>query len=360
MSAELQKQLDALLVKTAAASQKLDVPTKQERLQSMRQSMARPDFWEDSSKAQDMSKKFAKLDRQIGPWLKLDTRTQELSELIQMNDSSLENEIQKLLASAEESYGQLEFDLKFDGAYDDYDALITVQSGAGGTDAQDWAQMLQRMYIRWCERNDMKAELIEESSGEEAGIKSSTIGVSGSYVYGRLRGEHGVHRLVRMSPFNSGGTRETSFAMVEILPQIDTPEEVAIDEGDVRIDVYRASGHGGQSVNTTDSAVRITHLPTNIVVSIQNEKSQIQNRETAMKVLRSKLAQLRLEQHKDRIDDLKGPSQEAAWGNQIRSYVLHPYTMVKDGRTKHETTDVKAVLDGDINGFIDSYLSQAH
>lgn len=216
----------------------------------------------------------------------------------------------------------------------------------------DWTAILLRMYLRWAEKAGYKAELLEESTGDEAGIKSAVVSISGVNAFGKLQGEHGVHRLVRLSPFNADNLRQTSFAMVEVLPQIDAPDEVEIDEKDVRIDTFRASGHGGQSVNTTDSAVRVTHIPTNIVVSIQNEKSQIQNKEVAMKILRSKLAQLQMEQHAERISELKGPNQEAAWGNQIRNYVLHPYTLVKDTRTKFEVKDAQKILDGDLDPFL--------
>ncbi len=226
----------------------------------------------------------------------------------------------------------------------------------GGTDAADFTQMLERMYLRWAENSNVQAKVIEQSAGEEAGIKSSVIEMNGPYAYGKLKGEHGVHRLVRLSPFNADNLRQTSFALVEVLPQIETPEEVKIDDKDLKIDVFRAGGHGGQSVNTTDSAVRVTHLPTGITVSIQNERSQIQNKETALKVLRSKLAQLQLEQHEENLEKLKGPSKSAEWGAQIRNYVLHPYTMVKDTRTKYEERDAQSVLDGKIDGFINAYL----
>jgi peptide chain release factor 2 len=215
--------------------------------------------------------------------------------------------------------------------------------------------MLERMYLRFTEKAGMSTTIVERSTGEEAGIKSSVIEVTGSYAYGKLKSEHGVHRLVRLSPFNSDNLRQTSFALVEVLPQIDAPDEVMIEDKDLRIDVYRASGHGGQSVNTTDSAVRVTHMPTNIVVSIQNERSQLQNRETAMKILRSKLAQLKLEQHAADISQLR-VGESANWGSQIRNYVLHPYTMVKDTRTKHEDQNAQGVLDGKLDGFIDAYL----
>ena len=215
--------------------------------------------------------------------------------------------------------------------------------------------MLERMYMRFSEKHDMSSSIVERSTGEEAGIKSSVIEISGAYVYGKLKSEHGVHRLVRLSPFNSDNLRQTSFALVEVLPQIDTPDKVVIDEKDLKIDVYRAGGHGGQSVNTTDSAVRVTHIPTGIVVAIQNERSQLQNRETAMKILRGKLAQLQIEQHAASISDLQA-GESANWGSQIRNYVLHPYTMVKDTRTKYEDRDASSVLDGKLDGFIESFL----
>jgi peptide chain release factor 2 len=212
------------------------------------------------------------------------------------------------------------------------------------------------MYVRWAEKNRLEVKTIDESAGDEAGLKSATIEISGPFIYGKLKGEHGVHRLVRLSPFNSDNLRQTSFAKVEVMPKIDRPDDLNIDEKDLKTDVYRSGGHGGQSVNTTDSAVRITHLPTGIVVAIQNERSQLQNRETAMTILRSRLAQLQLEQHRENLAELKGPNQSAEWGNQIRSYVLHPYKQVKDLRTKYETSDPDAVLDGDLDPLINAYL----
>ncbi|HEU4715267.1 MAG TPA: peptide chain release factor 2, partial [Candidatus Saccharimonadales bacterium] len=243
------------------------------------------------------------------------------------------------------------------GEYDDHNAILRITAGVGGTDAQDWAEMCERMYLRWAEKNSFATSTVERSTGEEAGIKTSVIELTGPYAYGRLRSENGVHRLVRLSPFNSDNLRQTSFALVEILPQIDAPEEVALNDKDLKIDVYRAGGHGGQSVNTTDSAVRVTHLPTGIVVAIQNERSQLQNKEMAMKILRSKLAQLRLEQHAESISDLHA-GESANWGSQIRNYVLHPYTLVKDTRTKYEERDANSVLDGKIDGFMTAYLEQ--
>lgn len=339
--------IDQALVKLGAE----DITTRIEELQTQ---MAKPDFWQDNAKAQEVVKQEAKLRAQLEPWQNLQKEVSDIVELA--NDQSLAEELATQVAAAQKKYNELQINLQFSGKYDDHDAILRLSAGVGGTDAQDWAQMLMRMYLRWAEAGGMKAEVIEESAGEEAGIKSATITISGSYAYGKLKGEHGVHRLVRLSPFNADNLRQTSFALVEVLPQIDTPDEVAVDEKDLRIDVFRAGGHGGQSVNTTDSAVRITHLPTGIVVAIQNERSQLQNKETAMKILRSKLAQLQLEQHKDQISDLKA-TKSADWGAQIRNYVLHPYTLVKDTRTGHEEQDAQKVLDGGIESFIAAYLN---
>lgn len=311
-----------------------------------------PTIWNDTVRAQEVSKQQAKLATLISPWQALRQQLIDLRELAELGDDALKPDLTEQLVSAQGEFAALQKDLKYNGPYDDHDTVLRLQAGAGGVDAMDWTSMLLRMYLRWAERSGYKAELIEESRGDEAGIKSAVISVSGVHAYGKLQGEHGVHRLVRLSPFNSDNLRQTSFAMVEVLPQIDAPDEVEIDEGDLRIDVFRAGGHGGQSVNTTDSAVRITHIPTNIVVSIQNERSQIQNKETAMKILRSKLAQLQIEQHAEKISELKGPNQEAAWGNQIRNYVLHPYTLVKDTRTKFEVKDAAKVLDGNLDEFL--------
>jgi peptide chain release factor 2 len=326
--------------------------------QLLQKQMSASDFWQDNQRAQTLTKQEAKLQTQLAPWRKLSQEAGELQELAESGDPSLEGELHQQLTALEHEFETHKRDLLFSGKYDDHDAILRLSAGAGGTDAQDWASMLLRMYTRWAEHSGMKVELVEQSAGEEAGIKSATLSMSGSYAYGKLRGEHGVHRLVRLSPFNSDNLRQTSFALVEVLPQIDAPEEVELDDKDLRVDVFRAGGHGGQSVNTTDSAVRVTHLPTGITVSIQNERSQLQNKETALKVLRSKLAQLAVEQHQDKIDQLKGPTKSAEWGAQIRNYVLHPYTMVKDTRTKHEEHDAQAVLDGKIDGFISSYLEQ--
>jgi peptide chain release factor 2 len=319
--------------------------------------MQAADFWSDNERAQNISKKQSSLQQRVDFWSHLKNSVNDLVELGSLHDETLKDGLEKQFSELSIAYTKAKRELQFSGPFDSSDVILSIYAGAGGTDAQDWAQMLLRMYTRYAESNSLKFELIDSSSGEEAGIKSATVAISGGqFLYGKLQAENGVHRLVRLSPFNSDNLRQTSFARVEIMPQITSPKDVEIDEKDLKIDVYRAGGKGGQSVNTTDSAVRITHLPTNIVVAIQNERSQLQNKETAMTIVRSKLAQLQLEQHKEKISDLKGPNEQAAWGNQIRNYVMHPYSLVKDTRNKHETVDVQGVLDGAIDEFIEAYL----
>lgn len=354
---DLIKKLESLRTQVAAGLKKLNTDTLRTELKRLQVAMAAPDFWQDVHAAQATAQREAKLRNRLEPWLALAAETNDALELAKAGDADLLPELAKQLADLQQTYQGLKQDLLFSGKYDSHDAILRLSAGVGGTDAQDWTQMLVRMYTRWAEQNSMKLELIEESAGEEAGIKSATLAVSGTFAYGKLRGEHGVHRLVRLSPFNADSLRQTSFALVEVLPQIDAPDEVRIDDKDLRIDVFRAGGNGGQSVNTTDSAVRITHIPTNTVVSIQNERSQLQNRETAMKILRSKLAQLQLEQHQESLAGLKA-TKSADWGSQIRNYVLHPYTLVKDTRTGHETNNAQGVLDGNLGGFIEAYLTR--
>lgn len=348
----LQKQIDQ-------AAQSLKIGDLTDELASLKLASEQPDFWTDSATAQATMQQIAKLETRITPWKELQKGVNDLVELAALHDDSMQPELEQQLDALDSRYSSLKDDLKFAGPYDDHDAILTLSAGAGGTDAQDWTQMLFRMYTRFFEKSGWKYILVEEAVGEEAGLKSATLEVSGSFAYGKLKGEHGVHRLVRLSPFNSDNLRQTSFAKVEISPKIDKPNEVEIDEKDLKIDVYRSGGHGGQSVNTTDSAVRITHLPTGIVVAIQNERSQLQNKETALGILRGRLAQLQLEQHAEKLGELKGPNEQAAWGNQIRSYVLHPYKQVKDLRTRYETSDPDAVLDGDLEPLIQAYLEQA-
>lgn len=349
---ELQKQIEVLQQALRESWDNAGFAEKENSLVVLSEQLQDPAIWDDSQNAQRIAKQQAKLESQLSPWLTVRTKLDELRELAALEDDSLSNEMQTQITSAEKQLSELQKELRYNGPYDDHDVILRLHAGAGGVDAMDWTAMLLRMYLRWAEKVGYKTELIEQSSGDEAGVKSAVLAMSGVHAFGKLQGEHGVHRLVRLSPFNADNLRQTSFAMVEVLPQIDTPDEVEIADSDIRVDTFRASGNGGQSVNTTDSAVRITHLPTNIVVSIQNEKSQIQNKETALKVLRSKLAQLQIEQHAEKIDELKGPNQEAAWGNQIRNYVLHPYTLVKDTKTKFEVKDAQKVLDGELDPFL--------
>ena len=354
---QITRQLDILAQQVAQALLKIKATELTAELARLQKQMAEADFWKDTIAAQKVTQREASLRSRLEPWQQFDRDIQDARELASSGDDSLHAELAEQVQTMQTKYQELQKELLFDGPYDDHDAILRLSAGVGGTDAQDWTQMLERMYLRWAEKSGMKATVLEESQGEEAGIKSAVIGVSGTNAYGKLRSEHGVHRLVRLSPFNADSLRQTSFALVEVLPQIDTPDEVQIDDKDLKIDVYRASGHGGQSVNTTDSAVRITHIPTNVVVAIQNERSQLQNRETAMKILRSKLAQMQLEQHQESLAGLKA-TKSADWGAQIRNYVLHPYTLVKDTRTGHETHDAQKVLDGDIDEFITAYLER--
>ncbi len=344
----------------AEAYERLDIVRRGEALAQMQEQMLAPDFWQDSSAAQKISKQAAASESQLKPWQNLKQELDELLELVSIDDSLDNTEVTAQLGIIEAKFNSLKVQLRYSGAYDSHDVILAIHAGAGGTDAMDWAQMLLRMYTRWAEKTGAKATLIEESRGEEAGIKSVSIAIEGQpYIYGRLKGEHGVHRLVRLSPFNSDNLRQTSFAKVEVLPSIDSPDAIQLDPKELRIDTFRSGGNGGQSVNTTDSAVRITHISTGISVSIQNEKSQLQNKETAMKVLSSRLAQLQLEQHAATISEIKGPNQANEWGSQIRNYVLHPYKLVKDVRTNEESSDPDKVLDGSIDSFIDAYLEYA-
>ena len=354
----LKKRATELLDSVHDAYTRLAIEAKGEELARIEEQLADSTIWSDTEKAQQLAKTASNLKSQIEPWRNIKRQLTELIELIDMGDESLSVEVDTQLTELDATYQQLKTDLLFSGEYDDHAAILKLSSGAGGTDAQDWTEMLERMYLRWAEKSGMTTELVERSAGEEAGIKNTTYTVRGPFAYGKLRSEHGVHRLVRLSPFNSDNLRQTSFALVEVMPEIDAPDEVVIDEKDLKIDVYRSGGHGGQSVNTTDSAVRVTHLPTGTVVAIQNERSQIQNKETAMKILRGKLAQMQLEQHAETLADLRA-GESASWGAQIRNYVLHPYTMVKDTRTKHETRDAAGVLDGKLDEFMQSFLESS-
>ncbi len=342
----------------AQAVKSLNLSELEKKRDELKQKSEATGFWQDNKQASKIMREISELDDEINSWRSLEKEISDIHELAAMGDKELYKDIGDQLKSIESKYNNLKNELSFSGPYDKNDAILGIYAGAGGTDAQDWAEMLLRMYTRWAETSKNKVSIIEESPGDEAGIKSATIEIKGPKAYGKLKGEHGVHRLVRLSPFNANNLRQTSFAKIEVLPEIAEPEAMPLEDGDLKIDVFRAGGHGGQSVNTTDSAVRVTHLPTKVTVTIQNERSQIQNKETALTILRSRLAQMQIEQHKETIKELKGPSQSAEWGNQIRNYVLHPYNMVKDLRTGFETSDTASVLDGKINGFIDAYIRQ--
>ncbi len=301
-------------------------------------------------------KRLASLREEISDWHTLTQRIADALELARLEDESLRVELEKESESLEKEVEQREFLAMLSGEYDRGDALLAIHAGAGGTDSQDWAEMLERMYLRWAERHGYQTDILDLSEGEEAGIKSVTISVDGPYAYGYLRAEKGVHRLVRLSPYDSSHRRHTSFALVEVLPQVEDETSVEIDPNDLRIDTYRSAGAGGQNVQKNDTAVRITHIPSGIVVTCQNERSQVQNRANALRVLRARLLEIKQAEQEAQIAELRGEYQKVEWGSQIRSYVLHPYQMVKDHRTDYETGNTQAVLDGNIDGFVEAYL----
>ncbi len=320
-----------------------------------------PDFWSDPKKAEPILKELKYWSQLEETWNSIRKRKEDLEELSQILEGESpeeEKELKGELGALSSAFQKAHVQLLLSGEYDQNDAILVISAGTGGVDAQDWAHMLLRMYLRYAEKQGWQASLTEKNDAEEAGIKSATVEVKGLMAYGHLKAEHGVHRLVRLSPFNAKGLRQTSFALVEVLPAIPESQMTAIRESDLRVDTFRSSGAGGQHVNTTDSAVRITHLPTGIVVSCQTERSQIQNRAHAMAVLLGKLTQRMLEENKEKIEELKGGYKEAAWGNQIRSYVLQPYTMVKDHRTGAETSQVQEVMDGDLDLFVEAFLTK--
>lgn len=356
---DLEKDISTLLAAYRAAVAQLDLETKTKELDDITKETEQANFWEDSVRAQAIMQRQAALKSATEPWLSLGKDLDELKSMADLKDNTLLDDLKKQRDQLQATFDTIKQDLKFSGPYDDHNAILTLSAGAGGTDAQDWTAMLLRMYTRWAEKANFTVQLLEESAGEEAGLKRATIEINGIKAFGMLKGEHGVHRLVRLSPFNSDSLRQTSFAKVDVVPEVKQASELEIDEKELKVDVYRAGGHGGQSVNTTDSAVRITHIPTGLTVAIQNERSQLQNKETAMTILRSRLAALQLEQHKEKLSELKGPHQSAEWGNQIRSYVLHPYKQVKDARTKYETSDAEGVLDGDLQPLITAYLDSS-
>lgn len=318
-----------------------------------------PDIWSDQDRAREVMKRRSQLQQQVEVASTLSEASDELEILVEMardGEDGADAELSSALKRLVPQLDTIELMTKMTGDHDQSNAFIEIHPGAGGTESQDWAQMLQRLYLRWCERRDFDVELMDEQPGDEAGIKGATLLVKGPYAYGNLKSENGVHRLVRISPFDSQSRRHTSFASAHVYPEIDDDFELEIPEKDLRVDRYCSSGPGGQGVNTTYSAVRIVHEPTGVIVTCQNERSQIKNLASAMKVLKARLYELEMQKREEEMDKLKGPKQDIAWGNQIRSYVLQPYRMVKDLRTGHEVGDADRVLDGDIDGFIEAYL----
>lgn len=358
MNSEISKRLTILQQEIKSSWYKLNLDQKIQEISKLEAEVADPNIWSNPDYARKQHETLAQLNDDVQPWRLLKVQTDDLSELLDLKDEKLTDELEQQVAACEVNLKNLKQALRFNGKYDQLGAILRITAGAGGVEAMDWASMLERMYLRFAERKKLKTSCLERTTGEEAGIKTVVYEITGRNVYGQLKGEHGVHRLVRMSPFNADHLRQTSFALVEVLPIIETSEDVKIDDKDLRIDVYHSGGHGGQSVNTTNSAVRITHLPTNIVVAIQNERSQLQNKEKAMEILRGKLIQLQIEQHAESIDKLRA-GESASWGQQIRNYVLQPYKLVKDTRTKFESKEPEKVLDGEIDDFINSYLENA-
>ena len=337
-----------------------DVENKEKELKELESKTTENDFWNDTDNSSKVLKQINSLKSKVEGFKKLNNELNnllEMSELLQVEeDEELAKDLLKSTDTLEKDIEKLEITTLLSGKYDNNNAILTIHPGAGGTEAQDWAEMLYRMYTRWANANGYEVKELDYLEGDEAGLKSVTFSVNGDYAYGYLKGEMGVHRLVRISPFDAGGRRHTSFASVEVLQEITDDIELDINPDDIKMDVYRASGAGGQNINKTSSAVRLTHIPTGIIVACQTERSQFQNRDTAMKMLKSKLLNLKEKEQKDTIDELKGIQMDIAWGSQIRSYVFCPYTLVKDHRTNYEVGNVQAVMDGDLNGFIDSYL----
>ncbi len=334
-----------------------DLPEKQLELSKLEKESEDPNLWEDQEHAQKVLKKIVELREEIEGWEKFSSLIQDTKELAEMADESFRKELEENLTTIEKDLDQRQLSTLLSGKFDRGNALLSIHAGAGGTDSQDWAEMLERMYLRWADKNNYSAEILDRSAGEEAGLKSVTIAINGRYAYGYLKSEKGVHRLVRLSPYDSAHRRHTSFAQVEVLPELDSgDDEITINPDDVRIDILKSSGAGGQNVQKTSTAVRLLHIPTNIIVTCQNERSQLQNRENAFRVLRAKLLEIKREEQEKELAHMRGIYQKAEWGSQIRSYVLHPYQMVKDHRTDYEVGNVNNVLDGDLNGFIEAYL----
>ncbi len=340
-----------------------DISSKENEAKELEKTASQPHFWNDPIKAQSTMRQLGNLTEETRLWRGLAKRVQSLQEIVEISlqddDFSLEENVSTELREIQSQISELEVQLSLGGEYDRYPAILAIHAGAGGTEAQDWTQVLLRMYLRWAERRAHKSTVLDISPGEEAGIKSVTVEIDGRYAYGYLKSERGVHRLVRLSPFDASHLRHTSFSLVEVLPRVGKEVEISLSEDDLKMDVFKSSGAGGQHVQKNLTAVRITHLPTGIVVTCQNQRSQLQNRETAMNILRARLLEQELQKHAEEQTRLKGEHVEAGWGNQIRSYVLHPYKLVKDHRSGYESSNPEAILDGDLDGMLNAYLKSS-
>ncbi|HGE72793.1 TPA: peptide chain release factor 2 [Candidatus Poribacteria bacterium] len=360
MLTEIRSAVQEVKERVMGAGGLLDVANKEKEVEKLEKEMSDPNFWNNPIRAQEVSQQIARLKSDIDFFNKLKTHADDIETLLELaeseEDESLSDEIQGELSKLEKELDQLEFRLMLNGPHDRNNAILEIHSGAGGTESQDWADMLLRMYLRWCESKGFRTEIIDMLQGDEAGIKSVTVMVTGEYAYGYLRAEIGVHRLVRLSPFDANHRRHTSFASVSVIPEIEDNVDIQINESDLRIDTFRSGGPGGQHVNKTDSAVRITHIPTGIVAQCQSERSQHKNRETAMKVLRARLYELEMQKKSEEMAKIQGEKRDIAFGSQIRSYVFHPYRMIKDLRTGVEFGDVDRIMDGDLDPFITAYL----
>ncbi len=357
---ETKEKLENICIEVDAALEKIDLESLKSKIKNLNTLSQQPDFWDNQERAQGVSKELADLQKEVDDWEKVNADCKELTGLFPSidieNDPAGGEEFKKMVGDLERDWRKLEIRTFLGGRYDKYGVIMSIHAGTGGKDAMDWAGMLLRMYMRWCEKRGYDFEIFDKSDGEEVGVKSATMHIKGLYAYGYLKGERGVHRLVRLSPFNSKHTRETSFAFVDVLPDLPDEEVPEIQKDDLKVDTFRASGAGGQNVNKVSSAVRITHVPTGLVVACQSERSQHQNKERAMKILQAKLVDMVEKQKVKEIKELRGEKVEMSWGNQIRSYVMQPYTMVKDHRNGYEEHNVDAVLDGEIDGFLEAHL----
>jgi peptide chain release factor 2 len=356
MSQVMINRLSAMKTEVDRLMTRLDIEGKNEQIQRLESISSTPEFWNDRENAQKTMQEISKLRSQIAPWKALISRIHDALELAEVSDDDFIDDLTAEVDTITAEVEKLSLQAMFTHPYDSENAILAIHAGAGGTDSQDWAMMLERMYLRWTEQNGYKVDILERSDGEEAGIKSVMMSVQGLYAYGYLRSEQGVHRLVRLSPFDAANRRHTSFVKVELWPDIQGEINIEVNEKDLRIDTYRSSGAGGQNVQKNDTAVRLTHLPTGIVVTCQNQRSQMQNRERALQILKARLFEMERQKQESQLASLKGENVNAEWGNQIRSYVLHPYQLVKDHRTDYEVGNSQAVLDGRLNEFMESYL----